>query len=439
MAPVRRRHPAVLVLVLGYRPISGQVCILPASLALRCVRPCLRPAVARGFIDWMLSSLRVFLVLLFGAYRPELANFEALEVVPEQSLQDQFNALDAELLTKVPAQPQQLWEGQEDGYEPYSDEMDAYVTYSGMPHPLDDDLFRHNRYEFWKANYKRIPNEKPVSWSYDGPDSDPDLWSSLKKEYSQCDPDLTGSMSSPIDIPVGRAVDKCYGPSFPLKEGAEWDSTDATIQESFDRSFILDVMHCTQACKICKADCSEAPTVKKTIEHPAAVLDRVIFHTPSEHKLDGEKLDMEIQVRTTLSHRLQCSGLTLRTVVPAHALRQGRELPHHAVRSQVCDRGHVPRRRRPAEEPEGKQPQTQPQIRGRQTDRQTDRHEDAQRHSHADKQSTHAKNSLHAFAHATFTPDLHCCARSGSTISSPRSSRSARVSCPPSAPLSAQN
>lgn len=244
--------------------------------------------------------------------RPELANFEALEVVPEQSLQDQFNALDAELLTKVPAQPQQLWEGQEDGYEPYSDEMDAYVTYSGMPHPLDDDLFRHNRYEFWKANYKRIPNEKPVSWSYDGPDSDPDLWSSLKKEYSQCDPDLTGSMSSPIDIPVGRAVDKCYGPSFPLKEGAEWDSTDATIQESFDRSFILDVMHCTQACKICKADCSEAPTVKKTIEHPAAVLDRVIFHTPSEHKLDGEKLDMEIQlmhcVKGESYHTMPCAA-----------------------------------------------------------------------------------------------------------------------------------
>jgi len=231
--------------------------------------------------------------------RPDIAAFESLEVVPaKKSIQDQFNELDSEVLAQSPAQAQQLsmedWK--EEGYEPYSDEMDAYVTYSGMPHPMDNDLFRHNRYEYWLQNYKRIPNEKPVPWSYDGPESDPDLWASLKKEYSQCDPDLTGATSSPIDIPTGRAIDKCYGPSFPLKSGAEWDNTDATMLESFDRSFILEAMHCTQPCKICVADCSESTTVKGTLEHKDVVLDRIVFHTPTEHKLDGEALDLEIQL-----------------------------------------------------------------------------------------------------------------------------------------------
>ena len=36
-----------------------------------------------------------------------------------------------------------LW--QEEGYEPYSDDLDAYVTDNGVPDPLNDDKARTNR------------------------------------------------------------------------------------------------------------------------------------------------------------------------------------------------------------------------------------------------------------------------------------------------------
>eukprot|EP00960_Hanusia_phi_P045895 757481-Hanusia_phi.AAC.2 len=93
-----------------------------------------------------------------------------VEVVPHKAAEEsKWNEVDAELLVKGPSQPQQLamedW--LEDGYEPYSDELDAYVTDSGVPDPLNDDSARHNRYENWLRNYKRIPNEKPVPWSYE--------------------------------------------------------------------------------------------------------------------------------------------------------------------------------------------------------------------------------------------------------------------------------
>ena len=93
-----------------------------------------------------------------------------VEVVPHQAVEDsKWNQVDAELLVTSPSEPQQLamedW--LEDGYEPYSDNLDAYVTVNGVPDPLNDDSALHNRYENWLRNYKRIPNEKPVPWSYE--------------------------------------------------------------------------------------------------------------------------------------------------------------------------------------------------------------------------------------------------------------------------------
>lgn len=39
----------------------------------------------------------------------------------------------------------------------------------------------------------------------------------------------------------------------------------------------------------------QTPVIAATIEHPDVSIDRVIVKTPSEHKLDGETLGMELQ------------------------------------------------------------------------------------------------------------------------------------------------
>jgi hypothetical protein len=172
----------------------------------------------------------------------------------------------------------------EEGYEPYSDELDSYVTVSGVPDPLDDDSVRHQQYESWLQNYKRVPNVPKQLWSYDNADTAPDVWSSLEKEYLFCDPDLAKSTSSPIDIQTGQAQNQCYGPSFEIQSAPVWEPSSATLSELFDRSFIVDVANC-RAGEGCKA----APTVDNL------ALERIVFHTPSEHKLNGETFDMELQ------------------------------------------------------------------------------------------------------------------------------------------------
>eukprot|EP00282_Hemiselmis_andersenii_P038528 CAMPEP_0169444384 /NCGR_PEP_ID=MMETSP1042-20121227/9869_1 /TAXON_ID=464988 /ORGANISM="Hemiselmis andersenii, Strain CCMP1180" /LENGTH=673 /DNA_ID=CAMNT_0009555693 /DNA_START=12 /DNA_END=2031 /DNA_ORIENTATION=- len=187
-----------------------------------------------------------------------------------------------------------LWK--EEGYEPYSDDLDADVTVNGMPDPIGSDNALTNRYENWKRNYKRVPNEKVEPWTYDGADSGPDMWGSLTKEFQLCDEDLTGPNSSPIDIPSLQAVPNKYGPSFPVKSAAVWEGAmDARLKENLDRSVTVEVMHCKQACKICEDHCTKGPTVAKTIEHPNLKLDRFLVHTPSEHKIDGEAFDVEMQ------------------------------------------------------------------------------------------------------------------------------------------------
>eukprot|EP00283_Hemiselmis_rufescens_P004278 CAMPEP_0173428998 /NCGR_PEP_ID=MMETSP1357-20121228/7826_1 /TAXON_ID=77926 /ORGANISM="Hemiselmis rufescens, Strain PCC563" /LENGTH=483 /DNA_ID=CAMNT_0014393109 /DNA_START=26 /DNA_END=1473 /DNA_ORIENTATION=- len=187
-----------------------------------------------------------------------------------------------------------IWK--EEGYEPYSDDLDADVTVSGMPDPMNNDRALTNRYENWKRNYKRVPNEKVEPWTYDGADSGPDMWGSLTKEFQLCDEDLTGPNSSPIDIPSLQALPNQYGPSFPVKSAAVWEgAADARLKENLDRSVTVEVMHCKQACKICEDVCTKGPTVAQTIEHPNLKLDRFLVHTPSEHKIDGQAFDVEMQ------------------------------------------------------------------------------------------------------------------------------------------------
>ena len=63
---------------------------------------------------------------------------------------------------------------------------------------------------------------------------------------------------------------------------ADWNgNVDATLYESFDRSVIVDVMHCTQPCKICDVSCSTGPTVAKTLDHPNLKLDRFGMQPPT--------------------------------------------------------------------------------------------------------------------------------------------------------------
>lgn len=87
--------------------------------------------------------------------------------------------------------------------------------------------------------------------------------------------DIAGATSSPIDIETLRAEPQCYGDSFPLRSGVGWvGETGATLYESFDRSVIVDVQHCTQACKVCKTVCTKSAVIEKTVEHPEMFLDR---------------------------------------------------------------------------------------------------------------------------------------------------------------------
>jgi hypothetical protein len=174
----------------------------------------------------------------------------------------------------------------EEGYEPYSDELDSYVTVSGMPDPWDEDSTRHQRYESWLQNYKRVPNVPKQLWSYDNADTSPDLWGSLDKNFLFCDPDIAKTTSSPVDIQSVAAQQQCYGPSFEVQSAPVWDSSPATLSELFDRSFIVDVANCRQG-----EGCQSAPTITQS----NMALERIVFHTPSEHKLNGETFDMELQ------------------------------------------------------------------------------------------------------------------------------------------------
>lgn len=174
----------------------------------------------------------------------------------------------------------------EEGYEPYSDELDSYVTVSGMPDPWDDDSTRHQRYETWLQNYKRVPNVPKQLWSYDDADTSPDLWASLDKNFLFCDPDIAKATSSPVDIQTGAAQQQCYGPSFEVQSAPVWDSSPATLSELFDRSFIVDVANCRPG-----EGCQSAPTIPQS----NMALERIVFHTPSEHKINGESFDMELQ------------------------------------------------------------------------------------------------------------------------------------------------
>ena len=216
-----------------------------------------------------------------------------------ESEQMAFEALDSQLLVKVSASQQLAMmtsdEGdtpdwKEDGFEPYTDEMDSFVSVSGLPDPLNDDMERHNRYQSWLVNYKRIKNEPKQLWSYTNADTSPDVWSSLEQDYAQCDPDLTKGKGSPIDIPISAAQPRCYGPSFPVTAAPQWDTTPATLQEVFDRSFIVDVAHCKLV-----GGCDPTPSLAQTSEHGQMMLERVVFHTPSEHTVNGAHMDMELQ------------------------------------------------------------------------------------------------------------------------------------------------
>lgn len=80
-----------------------------------------------------------------------------------------------------------------------------------------------------------------------------------------------------------------------MKNGPEYDGEAEGLFELFDRSYTVDVQHCEQECKICDAQCKDAPEIAATSEHKAQVLDRIVFHTPSEHKLDNEAADLELQ------------------------------------------------------------------------------------------------------------------------------------------------
>jgi len=230
--------------------------------------------------------------------RPELSDFEMLHVVTgdtgaqpaaagrkvQRVTEAQWNSVDAKLMDSAPAHPQML-----SGFEPYTDGLDAQTTNSGVPDSLlDGDSVLHNRYEDWMRGYQRIPNVPEVPWSYDGPDSSPDLWSTLNKNFQLCDPDLTGKMSSPINIPTDRALPACYGDSFPVKNGPEWVGGAEGLTELFDRAYTVDVQHCEQKCKA-------APEIAETSEHKTMVLDRIVFHTPSEHKIDNVAAALELQ------------------------------------------------------------------------------------------------------------------------------------------------
>jgi len=260
-------------------------------------------AMPQGRLGWVGALVALALCgTVHCANRPELSDFEMLYVVtgdtgaPQaarapQVTDAQWNSVDAKLMDAAPGHPQML-----SGFEPYTDGLDSLVTASGMPDSLlDGDSVLHNNYEDWIRGYKRIPNEPEVPWSYDGPDSSPDLWSTLNKNYQLCDPDLTGKMSSPINIPTDRALPSCFGDSFPIKNGPEWVGGAEGLTELFDRSFTVDVQHCEQECKICDAKCKAAPEIAATSEHKAMVLDRIVFHTPSEHKIDNEAAALELQ------------------------------------------------------------------------------------------------------------------------------------------------
>ena len=137
---------------------------------------------------------------------------------------ESFDDLDSEVLvssgnskTQLAMTDDDVPDWKEEGYEPYSDELDSYVTASGIPDPWDDDSARHQRYESWLQNYKRVPNVPKQLWSYDGADTSPDMWSSLDKDFLFCDADLAKTTSSPIDIQAASAQEQCYGPSFEIK------------------------------------------------------------------------------------------------------------------------------------------------------------------------------------------------------------------------------
>mmetsp|Transcript_9663 Transcript_9663/g.27777 ORF Transcript_9663/g.27777 Transcript_9663/m.27777 type:complete len:488 (+) Transcript_9663:58-1521(+) len=230
---------------------------------------------------------------LFCAWTLCVADFSSSEKA--------FNVIDSEMLVSVKNDDvtsqklklvaednDPIW--REESYEPYSDELDSYVTFSGMPDPLDDDSVRGKRYENWLQNYHRVPNSPKLLWSYDDADTAPDIWSSLEKDYLFCDPDLAKATSSPIDIQTGAALNECYGPSFNVKSAPTWDSTASTLTELFDRSFIVDVANCRVG-----EGCQPAPYLPQSYDHDKMILERILFHTPSEHKIDGQQFDMELQ------------------------------------------------------------------------------------------------------------------------------------------------
>jgi carbonic anhydrase len=278
----------------------------------------LSPSRARaGRLGWVGALVAVSLVCntVRCTPRPELSDFEMLHIVTGDTgaqpaahgrhavREAQWDAIDAQLLAASPAKPQMLASGANwieedtgDGFEPYTEDLDSQITISGVPDSLiDGDSVLHSRYEDWIRKYKRVPNEPEMPWSYDGPDSSPDLWSTLKKDYQLCDPDLTGKMSSPISIPTDQALPACYGPSFPVKNGPVYEGGSTVLTEYVDRSFTVNVQQCTQACKICDAVCEEGPAIAGTSEHKPMVLDRIVFHTPSEHKIDNEAAALELQ------------------------------------------------------------------------------------------------------------------------------------------------
>jgi hypothetical protein len=96
---------------------------------------------------------------------------------------------------------------------------------------------------------------------------------------------------------------------------ADWSgNVEATLMESFDRSVTVDVMHCTQPCKICEVSCTTGPTVAKTIEHPNLKLDRFRTLHTSQINSTCTQICIQLQLNVYLTRtRLTACNHTRKT------------------------------------------------------------------------------------------------------------------------------